>query len=264
MAAKPAVVRDGDRWYLSDDLGGGAADRGYGYGNDDALHVMGDWDGDGSRTPGVVRPEEDPAFSERDEIPLVWYLRNTNDAGPADIVLRYGVATSRETYDTPVVGDWDGDGVETIGVVRVERDPDRFEWRLRNDNSTGEPDVTFHYGEPGGFGMMSPEALRDVPVAGDWDGDGVTTAGVVRQDPSTDTAHWLLRNDNSAGESDIRSHYGRAGDRPLVGDWDGDGDETPGAHRDRNRWLLTDTHAGGAAHHDFRYGAATDRPIVWR
>jgi hypothetical protein len=226
---------------------------------------MGDWDGDGERTPGVIRPEEDPAFSDRDRIPLVWYLRNSNDAGPADIVLRFGEATSRESFDSPIAGDWDGDGVETIGVVRAERETDSFQWQLRNDNSTGEPDITFRYGSLGGYGAMAPEERRDVPVVGDWDGDGVTTVGVVREDPERGTAHWLLRNEHAGGESDVRFHYGRADDRPLVGDWDGDGTETAGVLRDLNRWLLTDTHEDGPAEHDFRDGAdERDRPLVWR
>ena len=37
----------------------------------------------------------------------------------------------------PVVGDWNGDGKTTIGVV----DPGSMTWYLRNENSAGAPDA---------------------------------------------------------------------------------------------------------------------------
>jgi hypothetical protein len=45
---------------------------------------------------------------------------------------------------TPVVGDWDGDRVTTVGVF----DPATATWYLRNSNTPGAPDVTpFAYGD---------------------------------------------------------------------------------------------------------------------
>jgi hypothetical protein len=64
------------------------------------------------------------------------------------------------------VGDWNGDGKDTIGVFRSGR------WFLRNTNTTGVADQTFSYGLP-----------DDVPVVGDWNGDGTTTVGVFRPRP---------------------------------------------------------------------------------
>src|SRR5262249_57635733 len=44
----------------------------------------------------------------------------------------------------PVVGDWDGDRVTTVGVF----DPATATWRLRNSNTPGAPDVApFAYGD---------------------------------------------------------------------------------------------------------------------
>ena len=82
------------------------------------------------------------------------------------------------------------------GVVRAGT------WNLRNSASTGNADITFPYGDAG-----------DIPVAGDWDGDGTFTAGVVR------AGTWYLRNNKSAGTADVTFRYGNPGDRPVVGDW---------------------------------------------
>src|SRR5215204_4674311 len=59
--------------------------------------VMGDWNGDGIDTPGVVRGNS-------------WYLSNTYN-GTVDRSFTYGIAG-----DVPVVGDWNGDGIDTPGV----------------------------------------------------------------------------------------------------------------------------------------------------
>jgi hypothetical protein len=102
----------------------------------------------------------------------------------------------------PVVGDWNGSGTTTIGVV----DPATMTWRLRDLNSPGAPDIApFRFGAPGW-----------VPVVGDWNGDGVTSVGAI--DPQTGV--WYLRNENSAGPPDAGTFaFGLAGWRHLAGHW---------------------------------------------
>jgi hypothetical protein len=111
---------------------------------DDAIPLAGDWNGDGSPTPGWFR---DGIFT----------LVPHRDATKA-IEFRFG-----RTGDTPLVGDWNRDGRTTIGVHR-----DR-EWILRNHNSAGTPATRFTYGLP-----------TDTPLVGDWNRDGRTTIGVHR------------------------------------------------------------------------------------
>ena len=55
--------------------------------------------------------------------------------------------------DQPIVGDWDGDGTDTIGVCR------NAQFLLRNSNTVGFADIVFGLGIPG-----------DMPIAGNWDG----------------------------------------------------------------------------------------------
>src|SRR5438067_2190393 len=69
------------------------------------------------------------------------------------------------------------------------------QWFLRSSSTSGAADIAFPYGAPG-----------DLPIVGDWDGDGVDTVGVVRG------SLFLLRNSNTAGTADIAFVYGDAGD----------------------------------------------------
>ena len=86
----------------------------------------------------------------------------------------------------------------------------------------GAPDIApFAYGAQG-----------DIPVVGDWDGNGTTTVGVARAGAGVLT--WYLRNRNSSGAPDIAPFaYGSAGTTPVVGDWDGDRVTTVGAAMNR-------------------------------
>ena len=78
----------------------------------------------------------------------ITYLRNPKTGGVADISMVYGVAG-----DNPNTGDWDGDGIDSIGIYRGGV------FYLRNSNTQGVADLVFALGNPG-----------DEPIAGDWDG----------------------------------------------------------------------------------------------
>ena len=93
-----------------------------------------------------------------------FFLRNSNTAGQCDFAFQFG--TAGQDY-IPLAGDWDGDGIETIGLY----DPVTGTFFLRNSNSSGPPDVTFT------FGPISPGNIQ--PIHGDWDGEFTTTVGVM-------------------------------------------------------------------------------------
>ncbi len=174
---------------------------------------------------------------------VTWSLRSSTSAGAPTNSFQFG-----QVGDVPVMGDWTGRGVKAPGVVRGVRfgryGQPALTWHLRSANSAGEPDLSFEFGRPG-----------DLPVVGDWVGNGVDTPGVFRD------GTWLLRSRNSSGEPDIVFDYGRAGDVPLVGDWNGDGTDTPGVVRG-NRWLLRNANRGGPADLDFDFGLVGDRPVA--
>jgi uncharacterized delta-60 repeat protein len=111
---------------------------------------------------------------------------------------------------------------------------------LRNTNDTGFADTEFFYG-----------TANDVPVAGDWDGNGTDSIGIYRD------GTFFLRNSNTSGFADIQFPFGAPGDIPLVGDWDGDGIDTVGIVRG-NTVFLRNSNTAGNADIQFAYGTATD------
>jgi hypothetical protein len=182
-----------------------------------------------------------------------WKLRNSNSPGAPDVApFAYGSPTS-----APVWGDWDGDGSFTVGVVDVVPNPyvpgslPLLRWQLKNSNPAGAPDVTFLYGKQG-----------DIPVVGDWDGDGTFTVGIFEPD----TGVWKLKNTNQEGAPDYTFAYGQRGDTPVVGDWDGDGTFTVGVARAGAgvlTWYLRNANTPGAPDiAPFAYGSAGTTPVV--
>jgi hypothetical protein len=79
----------------------------------------------------------------------VWYLNNQNDNSLPELVFPFGLSTDR-----PVVGDWDGDGNDTVGVFR------NGVWHLNNQNDNSLPELIFTYG-----------LSTDTPLVGNWDGN---------------------------------------------------------------------------------------------
>ncbi|GMR02887.1 MAG: hypothetical protein BMS9Abin20_1240 [Acidimicrobiia bacterium] len=148
--------------------------------------------------------------------------------------------------DIPFIGDWNGDGIETVGLYRKSVG---FLF-LRYTNTQGVADVDIYYGIPG-----------DIPIAGDWNGDGVDTVGIYR--PSE--ARFYLRNTNTQGIADVDLQFGEVGDVPIAGDWDGDGIDTVGVYRPSTKMVyLTDSISDGTISVSFEYvGAeAGDRVIA--
>ena len=145
---------------------------------------------------------------------------------PVPVAVPYGL----RSY-TPVVGDWNGDGVDTIGAY------DNGWWYLRNSNTPGPPDVVVNYG-----------TAYYTPVVGDWNGDGVDTIGAY------DNGWWYLRNSNTPGPPDVVVNYGTAYYTPVVGDRNGDGVDT----------IAPTTTAGGtcvtATRRDLRTSWSTTAP----
>jgi hypothetical protein len=98
----------------------------------------------------------------------------------------------------------------------VEVSTPRPTFILSNSNTSPEANIKVAWGNPG-----------DVPLVGDWTGDGKDTIGLYR--PST--REFFLSNSNTSPEANIKVAWGNPGDVPLVGDWTGDGKDTIGLYR---------------------------------
>ena len=137
-------------------------------------------------------------------------------------------------------------GADTIGLFR----PSGNLFFLRNTNTPGFPDITVSFGAPG-----------DLPIVGDWDGNGTATIGLYR--PSTST--FFLRNSNTTGFPDITVAFGDGpgGDLPIVGDWNGDGVWTIGVYRPgTSTFYLRNSNTAGFPDLSIPFGAPGDKAIV--
>ena len=169
----------------------------------------------------------------------------------------YGLST-----DTPVVGDWNGDGISEVGVYRggvfYRNGADPIVYGLPNDtpiigdwNGDGISEVGFFRG--GVFYRNGADPIvyglpNDTPIIGDWNGDGISEVGFFRgcvfyrngADPivlglPTDTpiiGDWNGDHISEVGvfrygvfyfNGDGYMVFGLPTDTPIIGDWNGDG-----------------------------------------
>lgn len=137
-----------------------------------------------------------------------------------------------------------------IGVFRSGQ------WYLdANGNGAWDSGTDLAYASFGG--------ATDIPVTGDWNGDGTTQIGTFRD------GQWFLdANGNGAWDAGVDTTYssfGQAGDIPVTGDWNGDGLTQIGVFR-AGTWYL-DSNGNGVLEPlvDTVYasfGMASDVPVT--
>jgi hypothetical protein len=151
--------------------------------------------------------------------------------------------------DVPFVGDWDCDGIDTPGLFRLS---DAFAY-LKNSNSPGIADIRFFFGNP-----------SDIPLAGDFDGDGCDTLSIYR--PSEQRfyiVNALGANEGGLGPADFSFDFGNPGDKPFVGDFDGDGTDEVGLHRESTGFVYyRNSLTTGVADNEFFFGDPGDRFVA--
>ncbi|MGI9586481.1 MAG: hypothetical protein ACR2N7_12915, partial [Acidimicrobiia bacterium] len=86
-----------------------------------------------------------------------------------------------------------------------------------------------------------------------------TSAGVGVVDPTQ--GYWWLRDPQTGASTGF--YYGNPGDRPFMGDWDGDGVDTPGLYRQADGYVyLRNTNTQGIADISFFFGNPGDIPVA--
>ena len=205
------------------------------------IPITGDWDHDGITTAGIFRPST-----------ATFFLTNSHTDGLGTVSERI---TFGQTGDIPVAGDWDGDGKTDVGVYR----PSTAQFLLTTAHGLGVTGTVYEnvtYGIPNS---------ADVPVAGDWDGDGKYTPGIFR--PSSNM--FFLTNTQGNGVTGVtaeRITWAINGDIPIAGDWDGDGKTDVGIFRPSNNYFfLSTTHGSnviGTAYERIIFGTNGDLPIA--
>jgi len=175
----------------------------------------------------------------------VFYLRNANSTGFADLTIPYSPVAN----GYPVVGDWTGRGVDSIGVY--DRGSGAF--YLRDSNTPGQADHFVVLGIAG-----------DEPLAGRWQANA-THAGVGVFRPSNGLIY--LKNELTTGFADYTMVLGIPGDVGLAGDWNGDDVDSPGVYRPNSiTFYLSDRVTTGSVIGDYalQLGILNDVPIAGR
>jgi hypothetical protein len=169
------------------------------------IAVFRDYDGDGMTDLGIVRRGATAAD------PLIWWIRRST-IGIAvigqDLVRPFGLTgNGTSSFDTPVPGDYDGDGQFDLAVYRFGQAPANTYIVRRSSDAV----VTWRT-----FGDFNTDFI----VPGDYDGDGKFDLAVARA--STTPMQWFFQmssNDSSVGPI----LFGNATTDAIVqGDYDGD------------------------------------------
>ena len=164
--------------------------------------VARDYDGDGITDIAVFRAGT--TFGT----PAVWYIRQSA-TNTARVVLFGTTGASGTSGDTPVPGDYDGDGKFDLAVYRFGGLPPDNNFIVQRS-----PDNVIQYVPLGNF-QTAWIAL------GDYDGDGKTDYAAARTGATAATpmVWWILQ--SSGG---VRTQqFGLSSDNPAQGDYDGDG-----------------------------------------
>jgi len=232
LQSLPAVVTDNNTFKLRDTLTSGPPTTTFTFGTRTSIPLLGDWDGNGSKTPG--------SFKEG-----TFKLSNTLVAPMVDLRFDFG-----DPLGYPVAGDFDGDGRDDVAVVRSGR------WQTRLTASGAVS--TFRFGPSRSWPSV-------VPVAGDWDGDGIDGIGVYNLRNLPTLGKWRLRQTASGGDPQLTFVFGGSGLYPVVGDWDGDGTDGVGTKVwSGSRWRIRETPSAGPPTGSFNYGGTGDLPLTWR
>lgn len=198
--------------------------------------VTGDWDGDGKDDIGIFGPmwAGDPRQIIHD--PGLPDVDNAQITDPKNIPPTPEVATNGhrlmqksvegdvradlidhvfyygKSGDVAIAGDWNGDGIDNIGLYREGL------WILdtNGDGRLDQQDAQFTMGEPG-----------DRPIVMDTNGDGIDELGVYRLGEI-----WVdIDHDRELDAHDALFELEGEADHIFAGDFDGDGTDEAGRYR---------------------------------
>jgi hypothetical protein len=201
---------------------------------------VGDWNGDGKDDVG--------AYLNGTWI-LDWNGNFTWDGTVTDRLIYWSLARPGEI---PILGDWNGDGKTKLGLYvdgTIQLD--------YNGNGIWEPgtDKLVYYGGPG-----------YTPYVGDWDGNGTDNVGAYQN------GTWILDwNGNFAWDGTVTDRLiywslGRAGEIPILGDWNGNGQTKLGLYVDGTIQVDYDGNAVWNASLDklAYFGGPGQQPVIGR
>ncbi len=203
------------------------------------IPVSGDYDGDGKADPATWRKDDTSGF------PMLYIIpsSSTCPSGWEGPYTGWGGCGKQIglTSDIPVSGDYDGDGKADLAVWR-ENDISGFPMLYIIPSSSTCP--SGWEGPYAGWGGCGKQVglVGDIPVAGDFDGDGKADPATWRQNDSSGYPRIYIRPSSGncpdsswegpyAGWGGCSKQLGIIGDIPISGDYDGDSKADPATWR---------------------------------
>ncbi len=191
-----------------------------------------DYDGDGRADLSLFRPTNGN-----------WYILPSQTNG------FYGFPFG-QNGDQIAPADYDGDGKTDVAVFR--------------DTVPGAGNFAYFYilnSSDNSFRAVQFGATGDVPMAGDWDGDGRGDLAVYRAAATAGGQSFFYYRPSSQPGVDFNTlPLGTQNDKPLLGDFDGDGRLDPAVFRSSSAtWLILRSSVNQIAQTNF--GLSTDVPV---
>jgi uncharacterized delta-60 repeat protein len=194
-----------------------------------------DIDNDGRADIGTVRVQNDGRID-------FYMLSSVNGYRP--FIFNGAQSTSLSNFKL-APADYDGDGTTDVAI-----------WKADNPNQG-----IFYINDLFGNRTIPFGLAGDIPLPSDWDGDGRADVAVYRGGTvNSPQSYFYYRPTNAPGTNFVTIPWGTTGDKPVMGDFDGDGKTDAAVFRPSSGvWYIRRSSDGVLS--GVQFGVATDKLV---